>query len=554
MLDTADTFGKISSFSVECEFKGWDMWCRKYVLLGMQYFLEICRDSAFKERIIASMCRQADYIMSKIGSADEGKLPITSATNDWRGLNSSSILEPFVRLYSITKDKRYFDFAKYIVDCGGTDVANIFDLAYEDNFYPYQYPVTKAYEMMSCFEGLLEFYRITGNEKYKTAVINFTNKILESDFTVIGCCGCTGELFDHSTVRQANTTNDKVQQETCVTVTLMKLLWQLNLLTGDSRYADAFEISLYNAYWGALNTESEIVEHMLYPDLDKKYSECVSEPMPFDSYSPLTVGTRGILIGGFNSMSDRHYYGCCACIGSAGIGLVPKMQLLTTENGFSMNLFINGTVCSETPQGQAVCFDIKTEYPASGSVEVKLNLSKAEKFEFLIRNPDWSKETNIKVNGTEIKAAKGYVKLEREWQNGDIISISLDMRTEAVYPVSYGTDILMTRYISSNAYAIPTFDKEDPLAKDHIALRHGPLMLAQDSRLGYDPEEPISVKVDSNGYVATLPARASEYSNILAVNIPLTDGSYMKATDYSSAGKLWSGKSKIAVWMKTRSE
>lgn len=122
-------------------------------------------------------------------------------------------------------------------------MVNIFELAYENKLMLWQYSVTKAYEMMSCFEGLLEYYRVTGVERYKIAVVNFADRILEEDFTVIGCCGCTSEYFDHSTVRQANTTNPKIMQETCVTVTLMKLLYQLTLLTGDAKYADAFEIS-----------------------------------------------------------------------------------------------------------------------------------------------------------------------------------------------------------------------------------------------------------------------------------------------------------------------
>ena len=66
--------------------------------------------------------------------------------------------------------------------------------------------------------------------------------------------------------------------------------------------------------------------------------------MPFDSYSPLTSGTRGNGVGGLKVMPDMHYYGCCACIGSAGIGLVPKMHLLTKKDGFVVNLFIDG-VC-----------------------------------------------------------------------------------------------------------------------------------------------------------------------------------------------------------------
>ena len=186
MLDSADENGRISSYAVNHEFDGWDMWSRKYVLLGMQYFLEICECPELAEKIVDSMRKQLDYIMTKIGRADEGKKPITSATRHWRGLNSSSILEPVVRLYTITGEQKYFDFASYIVSIGGADVENIFNLAYKNELYPYQYPVTKAYEMTSCFEGLLEFYRHTGDEKHLTAILNYANKILESDFTVIG--------------------------------------------------------------------------------------------------------------------------------------------------------------------------------------------------------------------------------------------------------------------------------------------------------------------------------------------------------------------------------
>lgn len=333
IMDTQDCFGRISSYELNREFDGWDIWGRKYVLLGLQAFLEICTDECLSSDIVSCMCRQADYIIDKIGDANNGKLPITSATRHWRGLNSSSILEPFVRLYNITGEQKYLDFAGYIVSCGGTDVVNVFDLAYQDELYPYQYPVTKAYEMTSCFEGLLEYYKATGIEKYKTAIINYANKVLESDFTIIGSSGCTHELFDHSAVRQANTTNGAIAQETCVTVTLMKFFYNLTLLTGDTKYIDAFEISMYNAYLGAVNTEG-VVE----PTLKKEHPDWSTEPLPFDSYSPLTAGTRGNKIGGLKLMSDKHYYGCCAAFGAVGCGLIPKMNLLSYSKGFALNL------------------------------------------------------------------------------------------------------------------------------------------------------------------------------------------------------------------------
>jgi hypothetical protein len=93
ILTAEDELGRISSYAVNHEFEAWDLWGRKYVLLGMQYYLEICKDEALAKRVVASMCRQVDYLMGKIGDPKEGKLLITRATRHWRGLNSSSILE-----------------------------------------------------------------------------------------------------------------------------------------------------------------------------------------------------------------------------------------------------------------------------------------------------------------------------------------------------------------------------------------------------------------------------------------------------------------------------
>ena len=94
MISAAEDSGRISSYPIENEFDAWDIWCRKYVLLGMQYFLEICNDEELVSAVTECMCRQLDYIIGKIGSREDGKKPITSATHNWRGLNSSSLLEP----------------------------------------------------------------------------------------------------------------------------------------------------------------------------------------------------------------------------------------------------------------------------------------------------------------------------------------------------------------------------------------------------------------------------------------------------------------------------
>ena len=548
MIESCDEYGRISTYDVEHEFVGWDMWNRKYVMLGMQYFLEICQDEVFADDIIACMCGQADYIMSKIGPKEEGKKPITEATNHWRGLNSVSILEPIVRLYNLTQEEKYLAFAEYIVSTGGTSVENVFELALKNQFYPYQYPVTKAYEMTSCFEGLMEFYRIKKIEWHKTAIVNYANRILESDFTVIGSSGCTHELFDHSTVRQANTTNEIIMQETCVTVTLMKFFYQLTLLTGKSDYVDAFECALYNAYLGAVNTKKSIE-----PTIRDIYPNAVIEPLPFDSYSPLTAGTRGNGIGGLKLMPDLHYYGCCACIGAAGIGIVPKMTLMKCENGIVVNLYIPGNIQTTTPSGEKVSLTMDTKYPADGRIRISIDTKAQEEFSICLRNPAWSKETEVRVNGEVLPVDTGYIAITRCWKAGDEIELILDMRTEAIYPIPYGHEILMNKVIWGHNYMVSTYDVEDPKAKGHLALRRGPLTLAADSQLGYDAGGTFDIDVSQEGYVEVqFPEdEIAPYEHMIELEVPMKDGTTFRVTDYASAGKLWTKESKMAAWIYT---
>ena len=544
LLTCQESDGRMSSYARFHQYQNWDMWCRKYALLGMQYFLEICTDDDLVKRIVASMRAQVDCMMKDVGDGD-GKMEITATSDFWRGLNASSILEPIVRLYNITGEKKYLDFATHIVNCGGTEVENLFQLAYEDELYPYQYPMTKAYEMISCFEGLLEYYRATGEEKYKTSVVNFANKILETEITIIGSCGCTHELFDNAFVRQANTTNGP-SQETCVTVTLMKFMYQLTLLTGDTKYVDVFETALYNAYFGAINTEHIIEYAALY-----QLPGCIPEALPFGSYSPLTADVRGKDVGGLKLMADRHFYGCCASIGSAGNGLIPKMALMTAKDGFLMNLYIDGTVQSKTPENTPITFITDTQYPVYGDVKVTLKLDKSENFKISFRIPEWSKDTKISVNGETVAVTDGKITIEREWNDGDEIALSLDMRTRAVYPTPYGSRVLMTKAVmKTDFYMVNVFDKEDPIARNHIALLRGPVVLAQENRLGYNVDDAVTIDV-KDGYVDTevVTEKTAPFDTVLEVKVPLADGSKMTLVNYSSAGKTWSEESKMSAWI-----
>lgn len=545
ILTTIDDLGRISSYSVDAEFNGWDMWSRKYVLLGMQYFMEICEDEFLNARLIEAQKKQVDYIISKVGTA-EGKTPITKTSFLWKGLNSSSILEPIVRFYDLTGEQKYLDFATEIIKCGGVNGGNVFKLAFDDEIDPYQYPVVKAYEMISCFEGLLEYYRATGAEDCLTAVLNFARRLGKSDITIIGSAGCTHELLDHSAARQTDTAYEGIMQETCVTVTWMKLCLQLLAISGEAEFAEYFEQSLYNAYLGSVNTEKNVNERVLLNN-----PTAILEPLPFDSYSSLRLGTRGRGVGGFRLMPDNHYYGCCACIGAAGIGMVHKAATMLSENGITLNLYINGKTETLTPNGNPLTLKVDTLYPAEGRIEITLDLEKKEAFDLTLRVPSWSEQTALSVCGETSDVNVGYNTISREWKNGDKIVLNLDMRAKVILPPSNPTDVLHVDLNFETMDVIPKKVTATPEAKYHIALRRGPLVLARDARLGENVDEAVHIKHDENGVVELKQSDSAKFPTIVEFKVPTVDGGEFTVIDYSSAGKTWREDSKYGCWLPT---
>ena len=532
--------GAITTYAEHHELSGWDVWCRKYVMIGLEYFLPLCRDRALAREITESLCRQLDAILAKIGP---GKRDLCAASGLYRGLNASSILEPVVLLYRLTGQSKYLDFAEYIVGRGGTSVFDIFEAALEDRLLPYQYPITKAYEMISCFEGLLELYRATGDENCKRAALRFADRLLETDVTVIGSCGCTHEFLDHSANRQASEEAGPLMQETCVTVSLMKLMAQAAQLTGDAAYSDAFERAFYNAYLGALNTR-----RVQQPSLRERDARLVLEPLPFDSYSPLTRGRRGREVGGFQILSDHHFYGCCACIGSAGCGLVPRMQLFAREGGLVLNLYAAARIETSTPSGAALTLDVDTDYPASGEVAVTLRTERPERFTLWLRVPAWSASTCADVNGERVCAQAGYLPLTRLWRGGDCVRLSLDMRVRCLAPAVYEQDILHTHMVWELDYMVPVCDRPGPQLARHAAFLRGPLALAAQQRTGWIPKRPLALRQmpDGGPPVRELPAAPGR---LAGVALAPPGGGEVVLTDYAGAGKFWEEDDQIAVWL-----
>ena len=463
LISTQTPDGYIGNYTSAKHLEQWDVWGRKYCMLGLIAYYDLTQDAGS----LQAAAKVADHLIKEL--ADKNILIVQQGNH--RGMAATSVLEPITQLYVRTRNKRYLDFAEEIVRewesskgpqliakaTHGVNVAERFPIP-EKSWWGYEQG-QKSYEMMSCYEGLLELYRITGTPAYRMAVERVWENIRSTEINVVGS-GSSMECWYGGKALQPLVA--KHYQETCVTATWIKLSQQLLRLTGEARYADAIEQSFYNGLLGSMTPDGA----------------------GWAKYSPLTgIRTEG---------EDQCQMGlnCCVASGPRGLFTIPLTIVMKEKEGLAINFFNPGTYVSTTPAGQAASLVQETRYPADGSVTMELKIPESEKFTLDVRIPAWSKATKLTVNGMPVNdlLPGSYVHINRNWKAGDKINLELDMRGRL--------EVIEGK---------PSYQ----------AIVRGPLVLVRDKRLGgeADVDETITPLLTKEGFVQIEPLPAGQSSN-----------------------------------------
>ena len=505
LLSTVRPNGSISCVPPEKQpdGPGGDLWERKYVLLGLDRYYDLVEaDPA----VLRAMTDQADCIIEQVG--EPPKVPITSLGWSPNHIESSTLLEPFMRLYNRTGEKRYLDFARYIVSTGGSEGYDIFRQAY-DNVPPHEmggtYP--KAYEMMSMFEGAVEYYRVTGDEYVRRSFMNLYDNIRRNEITIVGNGGgdqpyhpaVMGEGWDHTAVEQTNPDITRMM-ETCVGVTWMKFCSQILRLTGDPSAVDEIEKYIYNGLLGAMKPSGDGF-----------------------SYVNLFNGEK-VTNYGWGTTFGSLPVTCCNLNGPMGLAYIPAV--MESDRGPVVNLYNAARAELSTPQGDSLSLRIETDFPLSDRVLVRVDPHAASLFTLSLRIPSWSERTVVKVNGKKVRSVEpgAYLSLERIWKPGDRVELAFDMRCR-----------LLDAPRGSNR-AGDSFQ----------ALVWGPIVLARDENIDPDYDEPVRVVAGKDRVVRVKRVAPTLASTRLEFEVPTDDGP-IRMTDYASVNG-WEG-AHICTWL-----
>lgn len=492
--------GYIGNYDNEHQLRGWDVWGRKYTTLGLlKWYWETGDKAALK-----AACRLIDYTINQVGP--NGKMPIYKA-GLYKGMPPMSILEPVVFLYQTTKDERYLDFAKYIVEIGETAGGPQL-IAKADVPVALRFPVTpdrwwhadngqKAYEMMSCYVGMLELYRYTKDERLLQAAQKAYSHILREEINAAGSgasyeCWYDGKRLQHRVAKHT--------METCVTFTWMQFCERLLEFTHDSKLVDQIEKTMYNALFASMRGDGG----------------CVSQ------YTPLE---------GYRHEGEKQCHmdiNCCVANAPRAFAMIPRVQYrLPEDNQIDVNLYIPSRAEIQLGKNKVNIEQI-TDYPKTNEVTLVVNPEKPAAFTLSLRIPEWSKKNEVWVNNQRVNGVQegGYCVINNQnWKAGDRVTLKMDVQTRI--------------------QRLHTF----------IALQHGPVLLARDSRFGDGFVDESLLISSKDNVVDAEPVEAPE-GMWMAFRVKAMRGAYSEEfdeptyfCDFSSAGNTWNPKQRYRVWL-----
>ena len=471
-------------------YPNWNLWNRKYCIWGMFMAYKVTRDRTILDSVVAQMDNWIDIVRrSGIPLCDMGAAVM-------KGMPPMSILKPLLMIYEETGDRKYLDFASEILpywDRKDGGLPNFFRNAVTGKplhtWYPEPHKWAKSYEMMSCLDGILEYYRVTGESRCLDIVAKVRDLLDKYESNPLGGVG-----FVDKFVGAASRPNGA--SEICDAIHWMRLNIDLFLITGEDRYLDSVEKCWYNNFFAGV-------------DRDGLFGSFV---------------VRALARQEHQAQCGYAYSHCC--VNNVPRSFMDFASTVVTVDGngvFHVNQYQDATITLD-----GVKFTIRGGYPVEGNVTVSVSdISKKVVF----RKPSWCPRMDVS-------------------EKGGVYTIAFDMnpRLVASAQVANPQDVAgltATDKWAENRHAT-AWQKDVGLdvrrqyrKTSALALWNGPLLLAKSRRLGMTTAQLENTStVIGKGYRPIL-ARIPSDRVMAAWDVRLVkDGApdiTAKACDYQSA-------------------
>ena len=409
-----------------------EMYCAGHMIeAGVAYY-----QATGKRKLLDVCIRMTDHMMSQFGPGKRHWVP-----------GHEEIELALVKLYQTTQEQKYLDFAYWLLEERGHGHGTMGD---EGKWNPVYYqdivPVRQltdisghAVRCMYLYCGMADVAALKNDTGYIAAMDRLWDDVVHRNMYITGGVGSSHD--NEGFTEDYDLPNLDAYCETCASVGMVLWNQRMNQLTGDSKYIDVLERSLYN---GALAGIS-------------------------------LGGDRFFYVNPLESKGDHHrqeWYGCACCPSqlSRFLPSIGNYIYASSDDALWVNLYIGNT--GQIRIGETdILLTQETDYPWDGSVKLTISTSQPLEKEIRLRIPNWCKTYDLSINGKRINVSeeKGYAVI-KDWKSQDVIALDMDMPVEIVAADPHVKENFGKRAIQRGPLVYCMEEIDNPVYFDQIQL------------------------------------------------------------------------------------
>jgi DUF1680 family protein len=333
-----------------------------------------------------------------------------------------------MKMYHLTKEDRYLKLADWFLQQRGRGYGKgkIWNEWKDPKYCQDDLPVKQQREItghavraMYQYTGAADVASVTQDPGYMSAMTAVWEDVVYRNMYLTGGIGSSGH--NEGFTDDYDLPNGAAYSETCASVGMVFWNQRMNSLTGDAKYIDVLERSLYN---GALDGLSLSGDHFFYGN-------------PLSSM-------------GSNARNEWFGTACCPSNIARLVASVGDYIYGKSDGKIWANLFVGSSTSFQIGK-TSVPLKMETNYPWEGNVKIKVSPGQKVKYALNIRIPGWAGSTavpgglysfkapenekfEIVLNGKPVnyQIEKGYAVIDRTWQNGDEVEVRLPMEVRQI--------------------------------------------------------------------------------------------------------------------------
>ena len=358
-------------------------------------------------RLLNIAVRFADMLCKRFGPESEGKVEAIDGHEE--------IEMALIELARETGHSRYLELARFFVKARGHGLlkGGRFGDAYFQDDVPFDrmedlagHAVRALY--MAC--GITDLYLETGEEGLLPRLETLWDRLTASRMYITGGVGSRhdGEAIGVN----YELPNAQAYTETCAAIASMMWCHRMLAATGDARYVDLFEWTLYNGMLPGWSLDGRAYYYV--------------NPLEND---------------GSHRRQPWYYCACCPPNVARTIASLPGYVYGTDADSIYVHLYLDSDAHVEVA-GKPVRIQQRTQYPWDGAID--LDVDADAEFTLKLRIPGWTQEAaglsaagqgraagvSVSINGAAVDTAaldNGYVAIRRAWKSGDKVRLDLPM-------------------------------------------------------------------------------------------------------------------------------